>query len=107
MPKVISGQVHKMDHEPGTPIQYFLSLGDETFPVTPEVGHHVTLKFSGTITCIECGRRIKKTYSNGYCFPCARDLPENDICSVRPEKCRHDQGNEADREFYRTHCNID
>ena len=107
MQKVIAGQLHKMAHEAAVPVRYFLSLGDESFPVTPEVGHRVTVKFSGAITCVECGRRIKKTYNDGYCFPCARDLPENDICSVRPEKCRHDQGNEADREFYRTHCNVD
>ncbi|KMP12090.1 hypothetical protein UZ36_01990 [Candidatus Nitromaritima sp. SCGC AAA799-C22] len=107
MLKVVSGQLQKMTHQADTPVQYFLSLGGESYPVTSEVGRHVTMKFAGTITCVECGRRIKKTYNDGYCFPCTRDLPENDICSVRPEKCRHDQGSEADREFYRTHCNID
>jgi hypothetical protein len=29
------------------------------------------------------------------------------MCSFRPELCVHEKGNEADREFWRTHCNID
>ena len=29
------------------------------------------------------------------------------MCSVRPEMCEHEKGNELDREFWRTHCNID
>ncbi len=107
MSQTISGQLRKMTHEADTPVQYFLSLDDEPYPLTSEVGNRVTMKFTGKITCIECGRRIKKTYSQGYCFPCTRDLPENDICGVRPEKCQHDKGNDADREFYEKYCNID
>ena len=107
MPKVISGQLSKMTHKKGVPIQYFLNLSEESYPLTNKVGQVVTVKYSGKITCVECGRVIKKTYKEGYCFPCTRDLPENDICLVRPEKCQHDKGNEADREFYEQYCNID
>ena len=107
MPKVISGQLSKMTHKDGTPIQYFLNLGQDSFSLTSKVGQIVNIKYTGKITCVACARKIKKTYNDGYCFPCARDLPENDICSVRPEKCQHDKGNEADREFYEKYCNID
>jgi hypothetical protein len=107
MSNVISGQLSKMTHKAGIPIQYFLNLSEESYPLTSKVGQIVTVKHTGKITCVECGRVIKKTYSDGYCFPCTRDLPENDICSVRPEKCQHDKGNETDREFYEKYCNID
>jgi hypothetical protein len=103
----VSGQLGKMKHEFGDPIKYFLSLDDKAVPISPEIGKVVTLKFSGKITCVECGRSIKKTYNDGYCFPCARDLPENAMCSVRPEKCEHEFGNEKDRDFFRDYCNID
>ena len=83
MPKVISGQLSKMTHKEGTPIQYLLNLGEDSYPLTSKVGRIVNIKYTGKITCVGCGRNIKKTYSDGYCFPCARDLPENDICSVR------------------------
>jgi hypothetical protein len=107
MPKIISGQLSKMTHKESSPIQYFLNLDDDFYPLTSKVGQKVTIKHTGKITCVECGRVIKKTYSDGHCFPCTRDLPENDICSVRPEKCQHDKGNDADREFYEKYCNID
>ncbi|MDA0691713.1 MAG: DUF2797 domain-containing protein [Nitrospinae bacterium] len=103
----ISGQLRKMTHEAASPIQYFLSLDENPVPITAQVGNEITLTFSGTITCVECGRKIKKTYNQGYCFPCARDLPENAMCSVRPELCQHEHGNEADREFYRDYCAVD
>lgn len=103
----ISGQLRKMTHKADIPIQYFLSLDEKPIPITAQVGNEVTLRFLDAITCVECGRKIKKTYNGGYCFPCARDLPENAMCSVRPELCRHEHGNEADREFYREYCAVD
>ena len=107
MSKIISGQLSKMTHKESTPIQYFLNLDEDSYLLTSKVGQKITIKHTGKITCVECGRIIKKTYSDGYCFPCTRDLPENDICSVRPEKCQHDKGNDADRKFYEKYCNID
>ncbi len=103
----VSGQLRKMTHENADPIQYALSLDEKPVPLTAQVGKELRLKFLGTITCIECGRSIKKTYNQGYCFPCARDLPENAMCAVRPETCQHETGNEADREFYRNYCGVD
>ncbi len=102
-----SGQLRKMTHEDANPIQYFLSLDEKPVPFTAQVGKDVRLKFLGKITCVECGRAIKKTYNQGYCFPCARDLPENAMCAVRPETCQHETGSEADREFYRNYCGVD
>ncbi len=96
-----------MTHEAAAPIEYFLNLDETPVPVNSEVGKTMTLRFSGTITCVECGRKIKKTYNEGYCFPCSRDLPENALCAVRPQDCRHEFGNEQDREFYRKYCGID
>ncbi len=103
----VSGQLRKMTFEAQDPIEYFLSLDEQPVAVNPALGKELSLKFLNKITCVECGRVIKKTYDQGYCFPCARDLPENAMCAVRPEKCEHEFGNEKDREFFRTHCNVD
>lgn len=103
----VSGQILKMTHEWRDPIQYYLSVDEKPCPLTDKVGKVVSIKFSGLITCVECGRKITKTYNDGYCFPCARDLPENALCSVRPETCEHEFGNEKDREFFRNYCNVD
>ena len=96
-----------MSHIDSDPIQYFLKLERESVAITPEVGKRLTLTFSGTINCVECGRKIRKTYNDGYCYPCFRDLPENAICGVRPELCEHENGDEKDQKFFQKYCNID
>ena len=103
----VLGQLRKMDVEVQSPIAYFLSLDKKPYPLNSHIGESVSLKWAGTITCIECGRKTRKSYDQGYCFPCSRDLPGNAMCSVRPELCEHEKGNEADQEFWRTHCKID
>jgi hypothetical protein len=103
----VLGQLRKMIVEAQNPVAYFLSLDKNPYPLNPHIGESVSLKWAGTITCIECGRKTRKSYDQGYCFVCSRDLPENAMCSVRPELCQHEKGNEADREFWRTHCNIE
>jgi hypothetical protein len=101
------GQLRKMNAEAQNPVSYFLNLDKNSYPLNPHIGKPMGLKWTGTITCIECGRKTRKSYDQGYCFVCSRDLPENAMCSFRPELCVHEKGNEADREFWRTHCNID
>ena len=101
------GQVRKMNVESGTPIQYFLSLNEKSHHLNSHIGNKLKIKWNGVITCIECGRKTKKSYDQGYCFVCSRDLPENEMCSVRPELCEHKNGNEAAKKFWKTYCNID
>ena len=101
------GQLRKMNVEAQQPIAYFLNLDQNLYPLNPHIGKLIRLQWSGNITCIECGRKTRKSYDQGYCFVCSRDLPENAMCSFRPELCVHEKGNEADREFWRTHCNMD
>lgn len=103
----LEGQLRKMKTEAQQPIAYFLNLNNETYPMNPHIGKSINMKWGGVITCVECGRKTRKSYDQGYCFVCSRDLPENAMCSFKPELCVHETGNEADREFWRTHCNID
>ena len=103
----LSGQVRKMKAESEAPIQYFLDLNKEPNSLNSFIGSNLNIKWEGIITCVECGRKTKKSYDQGYCFVCSRDLPENEMCSFRPELCDHENGNEAAKEFWRTYCNID
>ena len=101
------GQLRKMTYDADSPVFYYLSLDEQAIAISPHIGKKLTIRFSGKINCIACGRETKKSYDQGYCFPCARDLPENAMCSVRPETCEHEFGNDADKEFFRTRCNTD
>ena len=103
----LSGQVRKMNVEFGVPIQYSLNVNKVSHPLNAYVGSNLKINWQGLITCIECDRQTKKSYDQGYCFVCSRDLPENEICSVRPERCDHKNGNEAAQEFWENYCNID
>jgi hypothetical protein len=103
----ISGQLRKMHVEVQIPVKFFLSLDKNLYFLNSYIGKPVNLKWIGAITCIECGRKTSRSYDQGYCFLCSRDLPGNAMCSVRPETCQHEKGNEVDREFWRKHCNID
>ena len=102
-----SGQLEKMDHEDGQPIEYSLVLDGKLTPISHRVGKNVSIKFLGKIECIDCRRDIKKTYGDGYCYPCFRDLPENDLCMVKPELCEHEFGDKSDVEYFQKYCNID
>ncbi len=104
------GNLRKMVVEPAEPAQYHLPLvqGGETglHPLNGFVGQHIRLEFLGEIHCIHCGRKTKKSYNQGYCFPCCRDLARCDQCIVKPEQCHHHLGTCREPEWGDTHCMI-
>lgn len=99
-----SGELDKMRAVDGDPIEYFFRLGSLEVPMNPLIGRQISLRHSGQIQCISCGRRLKKSYQQGYCFPCTQTLAECDICIVRPEKCHYDQGTCRQPDWGERHC---
>ncbi len=86
------GHLSKMKSIMAEPVEYSLPLDDELLPLKPLIGKAVAMTFAGVIHCTACGRKIKKTYDQGYCFPCVRSLAECDMCIVRPERCHYHLG---------------
>ena len=74
--------------------RYNLSFDDQEVVVSSLVGQHIELTFNQTIQCAnpECKRITPKSYSQGYCFPCARSLARCDLCIMRPETCHYHLG---------------
>lgn len=99
-----SGQIRKMKTAIGSPVDYRLPVGDAEVPLNERLGKSLCLEFSGAITCTACGRAIAKTFNAGFCFPCARDLPQADGCMVRPETCHFAAGTCRDAEWGRAQC---
>lgn len=89
---------------PQNPIQYSLRLSDEAYPLNESIGKSVTLRHLGTIECLECGRASKKSFSQGYCYPCFKKLAQCDLCIVSPERCHFDQGTCRDADFAENFC---
>jgi len=69
--------------------KYTLSIGSESVDMNALVGSHIELSFSQEITCSNCGNKTNKSFSQGYCFPCARSLARCDMCIMKPETCHH------------------
>lgn len=86
------------------PVEYQLNLGKETVDLHNYLGKRLRLTSLQEIHCIHCGRKTRKSFSQGYCYPCFRDLAQCDICIVSPEKCHFDQGTCREPEWAEDHC---
>ena len=96
---ILEGQSLKMKTELGEPIRYALRLGEESVNLNDYVGKEIQLSFSGKIACINGGRVTKKSFAQGFCFPCMRNSPQNSECIIRPELCRGHLGEGRDLEW--------
>lgn len=91
---------------PDKPVEYGLKLGESATSLNPLVGKRLSLNFTGKMQCVGCGRELKKTFQQGYCFPCTQKLAETDLCIVKPELCHHHLGTCRDDAFAQKHCFI-
>lgn len=85
-------------------VSYSLELGSEFIELNPFVGKHIRLEHNGIIHCIACNRPIKKSFQQGYCFPCTQTLAQCDICIVRPELCHYRHGTCREPGWGEQHC---
>ncbi|MDG9926259.1 MULTISPECIES: DUF2797 domain-containing protein [unclassified Pseudomonas] len=86
------GALSKMTIRLGETAQYAFRLDETEVPVNPLLGKRIRLEFLGAIHCSHCGRKTKKSFAQGYCYPCFTKLPQCDSCIMSPEKCHHEQG---------------
>lgn len=88
-------------------VEYALPLLENpAVPLNPCLGSVISITFAGEIQCIYCARVIKKTYNQGYCFPCAQKLARCDFCIVKPERCHYHLGTCREPAWGEQHCFI-
>ena len=104
MPELDCGYLRKMQIEAQAPARYHLRMDDRVVPLETLISRHLSLTFTGQIACIFCERQIKKTFNQGYCFPCLRRLARCDQCIVRPELCHFAEGTCREPEWATNHC---
>ncbi len=113
MDQIWQGTLTKMRVEHSTPVSYFLRDGfwdaGRRAPETSMndlLGRTVELRFEGRIECVYCGRKSKKSFGQGFCFPCFRARAEADQCIVKPELCHHGDPDDPcrDEEFAQSQC---
>jgi hypothetical protein len=56
------------------------------------LGKEISIEHTGAFFCIQCNKAIKKTFQEGYCYPCFRRLQECNLCIIHPERCRVMEG---------------
>lgn len=83
---------------------YTLPVGDELVPMNELIGKSVQLKYEDEIHCIACGRKTKKSFSQGYCYPCFSKLAQCDMCIVKPETCHYFEGTCREPAWGEQHC---
>ncbi|MEX2475734.1 DUF2797 domain-containing protein [Marinobacter sp.] len=103
----VSGRLRKMPVEAGKPVEYVIRLGDTRVPLNEMIGHSLQIDFDGVIRCIHCDRTTKKSFSQGYCYPCFRKLAACDTCIMSPEKCHYHEGTCREPEWGETHCMVE
>ncbi|MDN3652011.1 DUF2797 domain-containing protein [Thalassotalea ponticola] len=87
--------------------QYQLVVGEHRIDLNSLIGKPLSLQFSGNINCQECGKKTKKSYSQGFCYPCMTKLAKCDMCIMKPETCHFDQGTCREPEWAEQHCMVD
>lgn len=92
MSEIARGQMQKMEGRLDQPVSYALPLGEARVPLNDFLEKRLTLRFNGRILCVHCGRPTKRSFSQGYCYPCFQKLAQCDSCIISPERCHHHAG---------------
>ena len=99
-----SGNLSKMKTHHGKIVEYKLDFDGVELSLNSFVGKKISLLFTGQIFCTNCGKATKKSYNQGYCFPCTMKLAECDICIVKPELCHYEKGTCREPKWGEEHC---
>ena len=83
---------------------YSLPIGRKVIEMNSLIGKPIKLTFIGDISCSNCGNRTSKSFSQGYCFPCARSLARCDMCIMKPETCHYHLGTCREPEWGLSNC---
>lgn len=98
------GVLLKMQGEIGDEVSYYLTLGPDIINMNELLGNTIEMEYQGVIHCIRCGRVTRKSFAQGFCYPCFTTAPETSECVLRPELCRAHEGESRDMKWSEDHC---
>ena len=99
-----TGNIQKMHTQLNDTVQYHLPVGEQLVDMNALIGSEIHLHHSDAINCIACGRKTKKSFSQGFCYPCFQSLAQCDSCIIKPEKCHYAEGTCREPEWGEKHC---
>ena len=102
----VTGTLKKMRDDLTSPSSYKLPVGESEVNLNELIGKLITITYSGNIFCSSCGKKTKKSYSQGHCFVCMRKLASCDMCIMKPETCHIDKGTCREPQWGEENCMI-
>ena len=100
----LQGNLHKMHTEAADPVRYRLQLGGQQVTLSDYLGQRIRIEYLQQIECVHCGRVTKKSFSQGFCYPCFISLAQCDRCIMSPEHCHFHLGSCREPEWGESHC---
>ncbi|OGT43375.1 MAG: hypothetical protein A3F13_04215 [Gammaproteobacteria bacterium RIFCSPHIGHO2_12_FULL_40_19] len=101
---MIQGHLKKMSVLHTQPIQYQLILDNEKIALNNFLNQKISIEFLGEIHCIQCGRKTKQSFQQGFCFPCMQKINECNNCMIHPERCLVESGKCDSSHWAHHHC---
>lgn len=101
---MVQGILLKMQVDLGEKVHYTLRLGADDIDMNSLLGKQIAMNFLDTINCVRCGRVTRKSFAQGYCYPCFTTAPETSECVLRPELCQAHEGISRDMQWSEQHC---
>lgn len=100
----MKGILHKMYVDLAEQVKYSLNWNGG-LSMNDFIGKEIRLEFGGKIICQNCGKQTKKSFGEGFCYPCFISVPQAAECIIRPELCRAHLGEGRDVEWEEKHHN--
>ncbi len=100
----MQGRLEKMAAFHDATIRYELVLNHQRVPLNQLLGQTVTLHHTGDLYCLHCNMPMRKSFSQGYCYPCFSRLAQCDMCMMKPETCHYAVGTCRDNAWAESFC---
>ncbi|MCC2616561.1 DUF2797 domain-containing protein [Aestuariibacter halophilus] len=105
---IVEGNIRKMHASAVDGLaSYSLPIGEHNLAIDPLIGQTLSVRWNGDIHCVHCNRKTRKSFNQGYCYPCVMKLAQCDTCIIKPEQCHYDQGTCREPEWGEAHCLTD
>lgn len=100
----MQGPLQKMRTRLSGLVSYELQLAEQSIALNPLMGKSFKLTYTGQIFCVHCNRPIKKSFNQGYCYPCFTSLAQCDMCIMKPETCHYEAGTCREPDWAQKFC---
>jgi hypothetical protein len=94
--KITLSKMVTRHHEP---ILYQIGSDGSMIDFNSFINKSIKISWNGVITCRKCAKPTKKSFGEGFCYPCFSTAPEASPCILKPELCQAHLGIGRDLEY--------